>query len=113
MSREYNLYLNDIIDAIDKILKFTSGMSFYEFESDDKTIDAVIRNLEIVGEAVKNIPKKVKDKAPDVDWRKIAGLRDILIHEYFGVNKEIVWDIVQNKILPLKFACERLREINS
>ena len=65
-------------------------------------IDGVVRNLEVIGEAVKKIPQNVKIKSPKIEWKKIAGLRDILIHEYFGIDVEIVWDIVKNKIPKLK-----------
>ena len=65
-------------------------------------VDAVIRNLEIIGEAAKNIPKQVKEKYPDVEWRKISGLRDILAHEYFGVDLEVLWDVIKHKLPLLK-----------
>jgi len=71
-------------------------------------IDGVVRNLEIVGEAAKNIPANIKDGYPDVEWKKIAGLRDILAHEYFGVDLEILWDIVENKLPDLKKQISRL-----
>lgn len=77
-------------------------MKYDDFTKNDLIKDGVIRNLEIVGEAVKNIPQTIKTKHPKVEWKKIAGLRDILIHEYFGINLEIVWDIVKNKIPQLK-----------
>ena len=73
-----------------------------------KTIDAVVRNLEIIGEAAKNLPEDITSTIPDIEWRKITGLRNILAHEYFGINKEIIWDIVQNKISALKNACEEM-----
>ena len=71
-------------------------------------VDGVVRNLEIVGEAVKNIPANVKDKHPDIEWKKIAGLRDILAHEYFGIDIDILWDIVENKLPDLKKDISRL-----
>ena len=90
MPRDYKVFLEDIIDAIQKIHVYTTGLSFEELKNDSKTLDAVIRNLEVIGEAIKNIPEDVRKQKPDVEWKKIAGLRDILIHEYFGVNIEII-----------------------
>lgn len=102
MSRNLQLYLNDILVACEKVLRFTDGMDFDEFIADDRTFDAVIRNLQIIGEAVKNIPPKIRNLNPEVEWRKIAGLRDILAHTYFQVENEIIWDIVQNKVRSLQ-----------
>ena len=82
--------------------------SFEDFTKDRKTMDAVVRNLEIIGEAVKNIPEEIRSKHPGENWKKIAGLRDILIHEYFGVDAEIIWDVVQNKITKLEEAARKL-----
>jgi len=82
-------------------LRFTEGVTFKQFTHDDEKFDAVLRNLEIIGEAVKHIPDELKEKYPDVKWRKITGFRDVVAHNYFGVSDEIVWDIVQNQIPPL------------
>ncbi len=101
MSRNESLYLVDIQDACKKVLKFTKGMTYMDFVHDDLHFDAVLRNLEIIGEAVKNISEETRQKYPDVKWRKIAGFRDIVAHEYFGVNEETVWDIVANEIPAL------------
>ena len=98
MPRDYKVYLDDILEAIAKIKRFTSGIDSEMFSNDEKTVDAVIRNLEVIGEAVKKIPEEFRNQYPAVEWKKIAGLRDILIHEYFGIDVEIVWDIVQNKL---------------
>lgn len=101
MSRDYKVYLEDILEAIRKIREFTKELSVEAFSQDAKTLDAVVRNLEVIGEAVKNIPEDLRRKHPEVEWKKIAGLRDVLIHEYFGMDVEIVWDIIQNKLQPL------------
>ena len=101
MSRDLSLYLDDILVSIDKIQRYTANLMRSEFIADERTFDAVIRNLEIIGEAVKNIPPTVRDLYPQIKWRKIAGLRDILVHAYFSVDDEILWDIIQNKLSEL------------
>lgn len=106
--RDYKLYLNDIAKAIRKIQKYTKGLTFNRLKKADLIIDAVARNLEIIGEAAKNMPAQVKEKCPDIEWKKIAGLRDILAHEYFGIDLEVLWDIVQNKLPDLKKKVSRL-----
>lgn len=108
MPRNYKIQLEDMLEAAGRIVKYVGGMSENEFYSDTKTFDAVIRNLEVIGEAAKNIPADVKDKTLDIEWKKIAGLRDILIHEYFGIDEEIVWDVVKNKIPDLIESLKKL-----
>jgi uncharacterized protein with HEPN domain len=100
--RDYKLYLDDILQAIGKINKYTRGLSLKELKKNDLVVDATVRNLGIIGEAVKNIASNVKDKSPDIEWKKIAALRDILVHEYFGVDIDILWDIIRNKLPDLK-----------
>jgi len=102
MSRDYKVYLDDILEAIAWIWIYTTGFTYEMFHDDRKTIDAVVRNLEIIGEAVKQIPEGIRGQHPDIDWKKIAGLRDILIHNYFGIDLELIWDIVENKLAPLE-----------
>ncbi len=102
MPREYKAYFNDILEAIRKIERYTDNLSFDDFTGDERTQDAVVRNLEIIGEAIKNIPVEIRNKKPEIEWQKIAGLRDILAHAYFGVDVEIVWDIIITKIPELK-----------
>jgi len=93
-ARSHIDYLNDIRKAVEKAIGFMSGMSQEAFASDDKTAYAVIRALELVGEATKRIPQEVRDKHPEVPWRSMAGIRDKLIHDYVSVNLELVWKTV-------------------
>ena len=108
MSRNLDLYLEDIIGAIRKIRSYTDELDFGKFTEDERTVDAVIRNLMVIGEAVKNIPEDVRQLEPGIEWRKIAGLRDFAAHAYFNVSSEIVWDVVQNKLLSLAEAVVRI-----
>ncbi|MCK5226255.1 MAG: DUF86 domain-containing protein [Planctomycetes bacterium] len=101
MLRDETMYLQDIAQSCEKILKFTKGLTQQELVDDDKTYDAVVRNLEVIGEAAKHIPDNIREKICDIQWRKIAGMRDILAHAYFGIDNNILWDVVQNKIPPL------------
>ena len=100
MRRDVRVFLDDIVEACGKINRYTSEFSLERFLQDEKTIDAVVRNLEVIGEAAKMLPEDTR-RDVDVDWKRIAGLRDVLIHEYFGIDVEIIWDIVQTKVPDL------------
>ncbi len=100
--REYGDYIEDIVDAMDKAMQFTENMNYSDFIHDNKTIFAVIRALEIIGEAVKKIPEDVRTKNPEIPWKRIAGMRDKVIHEYFGVKLEVVWMTVKEEIPTLR-----------
>ena len=86
MSRNYEIYLEDVLEAINRIQAYMQGITRTEFESDRMRFDAIIQNLEVIGEAVKQVPESLREEYPSVEWRKIAGLRDILIHGYFDVT---------------------------
>ncbi|MFQ6107205.1 MAG: DUF86 domain-containing protein [Thermoplasmata archaeon] len=102
MNREYGDYVDDILDSMDAIEEFVEGMSFDDFEKDRKTIYAVVRAIEIIGEAAKKVPDSVRTKHPDIPWKDMAGMRDKVIHEYFGVDLEIVWETVSRHIPTIK-----------
>ncbi len=108
MPRDWRLSLDDILDAIGKIRQYVEGIDASQFIVDEKTQDAVIRNLGIIGEAARNLPEEVTARAPEVEWRKIIAMRNLLAHVYFGVSLPIVWDVVTNKLGPLEVACRSL-----
>jgi len=100
--RDYKDYLQDIVDSVDDIKSFTENMTFEDFATDRKTINAVIRSIEVIGEATKRIPKSIRGKYPSIPWKKMAGMRDKLIHEYSGVDVGILWKTVKEDIPSLK-----------
>ncbi|MFA4843644.1 MAG: DUF86 domain-containing protein [Candidatus Margulisiibacteriota bacterium] len=107
MSRNYRLLLKDILTAIKRIEKYTKGLTLIKFSENDLVLDAAVRNLEVIGEASKNLPDEVKAKYKDIEWKKIAGLRNIIAHEYFGIDVVIVWDIIKTKLPELKKALKQ------
>lgn len=113
MSRDYRLYLDDIVTSIAAIQDYVAGYDYDQFVGDRKTVDAVLHNLAIIGEAASKLTKEVQAQTPEIEWRKIIGFRNIVVHEYFGVNQQIVWDISTNKLAPLVEACQRLLEDSS
>jgi uncharacterized protein with HEPN domain len=96
--RTPKLLLEDIIESAEKILQYTNGISFEEFSKDNKTVDAVIRNFEIIGEASNLLPDEVKDKYSEIDWHRIRGFRNRIVHDYFGVDLQIIWKIIFDQI---------------
>ena len=101
-------YFTDILDAIKKVRQFIQGMTFEEFAEDDKTVFAVIRGLEIIGEATKRIPSSVRDLHLEVPWREMAGMRDKLTHDYFGVNLIVVWKTATEDLPNVEPAISRI-----
>jgi len=102
MKRIYRDYLNDILSSMEDIEEFIKGMDFEKFISDKKTINAVIRSLEIIGEAAKKVPMDIRDKYPEIPWKYMAGMRDKLIHEYHGVDLEMIWKVITEELPKLK-----------
>lgn len=107
MKKEIRVYLEDILDSVQKIEEYTKGIDFAEFDSNTKHQDAVIRRLEIIGEAVKSLPADLKAQYPAIPWKQIAGMRDILIHEYAGVSLPRVWKVVTDHLQTLKEAADK------
>ncbi|MFC1620845.1 DUF86 domain-containing protein [Candidatus Omnitrophota bacterium] len=110
MTREYKDYLMDIIGAIERIEEFTHGITAKGFEKDEKTIFAVIRALEVIGEAAKKIPLPVRKKYSQIPWLEITGMRNKLIHEYFGVNVKVIWNTVKEDIPSIKPLIKQIAE---
>ncbi len=102
MKRKASLYIKDMIDAITKIEEFVVGLDFNNFIQDDKTASAVVRKLEIIGEATKQLHQNIKDRFQEIPWSSMAKTRDKVIHFYHGVDYEIVWEIIKNDLPPLK-----------
>jgi uncharacterized protein with HEPN domain len=96
--REPNLLITDILESIEKIKNYTTGLSFETFLQDSKTCDAVIRNFEIIGEAAHRLPEDFKEKHSSVNWFRIVGFRNRIVHDYMGIDYKIVWTILQNDI---------------
>jgi uncharacterized protein with HEPN domain len=99
--REPLLLVEDIIESGMKIQEYTRDLGFEEFVSDSKTIDAVIRNFEIIGEAANRLPDEFKEQHPDIDWHRIRGFRNRIVHHYFGIDFSIVWEIIHSFLSPL------------
>ncbi|MDI6766859.1 MAG: DUF86 domain-containing protein [Bacteroidota bacterium] len=110
--RTYRLFLEDIIESIIKIETYTKNLSYGRFSKDPKTIDAVVRNLEIIGEAAKHIPTSVRSKHAEVPWKKMVGLRNIVVHEYFGIDEKIIWEIVNRGLSDVKLSIIKILETN-
>ncbi|MBU0560586.1 MAG: DUF86 domain-containing protein [Bacteroidetes bacterium] len=100
--RDWKLLLEDILDSIKKIEEFTNGLSYGDFEKNSLVTDAVVRNIEIIGEASKNIPTEIQQLFSDIPWQKLRGIRNRIVHDYFDVNRNIIWYIVTKELEPLK-----------
>ncbi len=99
--RDWKLRIKDIMDAISAILGYTEGMKYQTFAADRKTVDAVIRNLSVIGEAAGHVPDDVIPAHPDIPWRDMRDMRNFVVHEYFGISDKIIWDTIQNNLPPL------------
>jgi len=108
MNREFVDYLRDILDAMQKVQKFIENIDYEIFMQDDKTVFAVIRAFEIIGEATKHIPEKIRQRNLAIPWRDMSGMRDVLIHDYFGVDVETVWLTVKEKFPQIMYLIEEM-----
>lgn len=108
MTRELNVYLGDILESISKIEEYTRELTINDFEDDLKSQDAVLRCLEVIGEAVKNLPQDLKGRYPEIPWQRVAGMRDVLIHKYFGVKTERVWRVIRKDLPKLREQIEQI-----
>jgi len=108
MKEEFLDYVEDVVEAMDDAMRFVEGMEYDDFVKDKKTAYAVTRAVEIIGEAVKKIPERVKKRYPKIPWKRMAGMRDKLIHEYFGVDLRRVWNTVKKDIPNLKPLFEKI-----
>ena len=106
--REPKLYLQDILDSITKIDSYLEGRTYEKFMNDEMAFDAVVRNIEIIGEAAKNVPEEMKQLHKEIPWEKIAGMRNKMIHEYFGVDIEILWQTIKEDLPKLKQQVEAI-----
>ena len=112
--RDWRLFLLDIRESASRVLEYVGSMSREEFLSDSRTVDAVICNLAIIGEAAKKVPADIRRQYPAVEWKKMAGLRDIVVHDYFGIDEDIIWDVVSVKMPKLSQQMEMLtRELSN
>lgn len=102
MSRHERLRLMDILDAVDRILSYVSGMSYDDFLADHKTQDAVARNIEIIGEAARALSQDFKDRHAQIPWSEIVAMRNVIVHQYFGILPDVVWDVIRNELPTLR-----------
>lgn len=113
MSREWRLYVADMKACCQRIAEYTAGLDREGFLSRRLVYDATLRNLELLGEAARNVPEKARALAPEISWRRIVGVRNVLIHGYLGIDDDIIWDIVRNEVEKLLMALEKLEAENT
>ena len=102
--RDHRLFLADMLEAIEKIERYTHGLSRKDLWQDDLVADAVVRNLEVIGEAARHVPEALRAAHPEIDWRRVVGLRNVVVHEYFAIDLDVVWVIIKQNLPQLKEA---------
>ena len=108
--RDWKLLIRDILDAISAVQRYTEGMKYEDFVEDRRTVDAVIRNFTVIGEAANHVPEEIVSIHPDIPWRDMRDMRNLVVHEYFGISDRIIWDTIQNNLPPLNPLLEALME---
>lgn len=108
MSRNPRLYIEDMLNSCAKVMRYSGKKTLEQFKQDEMVYDAVLRNLEIIGEAAKNVPDDIRQRFPFIEWRKISGFRDIAAHQYFSISDSILWDVIKNKIPELHTQIDRI-----
>lgn len=108
MKRDYRLFLQDIVDSIERLKAYTKHLTYQKFCRNQIILDASVRNIEIIGEAITNIPEEIKTKSPEIPWTKVKSFRNMVIHQYWVIDTEILWNIIQTKIEPLRLQIEEL-----
>jgi uncharacterized protein with HEPN domain len=106
--RDVGLFIHDMLEAVEKVERYTSGLSYQQFDGNDLVVDAVVRNLEIIGEAAKFIPPDMRSRYDAINWSRVVGFRNIVIHAYFAVDVEIVWTIATQRLADLKPVLEKM-----
>ena len=106
--RDWRMRVEDVLDAIAQIQAYVAGMTFDAFQADRKTIDAVVRNITVIGEATNNVPPSIADKHPEIPWKLMRDFRNVVVHRYFGLDLKVIWDTVQVEIPPLVEPLQRL-----
>jgi uncharacterized protein with HEPN domain len=110
LARNWHIRIEDMLGAIAKIERYAKGLSHTQFHEDERTIDAVVRNLIVIGEAARLVPDEIAERHPEIAWTKMRGLRNLAVHEYFGVDADILWETIQHDLLPLASMLRRVLE---
>ena len=111
--RDHRLFLADMLEAIEKIERYTHGLNREDLWQDDLVADAVVRNIEVIGEAARHVPEALRAAHPEIDWRRVVGLRNVVVHEYFAIDMDVVWVVVEKHLPQLKRVVQTMLETDS